>query len=153
MVEESMEVILIRDVPKLGKAGDVVKVKNGYARNYLIPKGLAILANQKTIKALENQRKIILAKAERERKKLESLAEKLEGMSLTVYRKTIEEDRIFGSVSPVDILNMLKEKGIEIEKSQITLEEPIKRLGTFEVPIKLSSDKIINIKVEVLEEK
>jgi len=148
-----MEVILIRDVPKLGKAGDVVKVKNGYARNYLIPKGLAILANQKTIKALENQRKIILAKAERERKKLESLAEKLEGMSLTVYRKTIEEDRIFGSVSPVDILNMLKEKGIEIEKSQITLEEPIKRLGTFEVPIKLSSDKIINIKVEVLEEK
>uniref|UniRef100_A0A7V4JP22 Large ribosomal subunit protein bL9 n=1 Tax=Thermodesulfobacterium geofontis TaxID=1295609 RepID=A0A7V4JP22_9BACT len=148
-----MEVILIRDIPKLGKAGDVVKVKDGYARNYLIPKGLAILANQKTIKALENQRKIILAKVERERKKLESFAEKLEGMSLTVYRKTIEEDRIFGSVSSFDILNMLKEKGIEIEKSQIILEEPIKKLGTFEVPIKLSSDKIINIKVEVLEEK
>jgi large subunit ribosomal protein L9 len=153
MVEESMEVILIRDVPKLGKAGDVVKVKDGYARNYLIPKGLAILANQKTIKALENQRKVILAKVERERKKLESLAEKLEGISLTVYRKTIEEDRIFGSVSPIDIVNILKERGIEIEKSQVTLEEPIKRLGTFEVPIKLSSDKIINIKVEVLEEK
>uniref|UniRef100_A0A7V5K3X8 Large ribosomal subunit protein bL9 n=1 Tax=Thermodesulfobacterium geofontis TaxID=1295609 RepID=A0A7V5K3X8_9BACT len=148
-----MEVILIRDVPKLGKAGDVVKVKDGYARNYLIPKGLAILANQKTIKALENQRKVILAKVERERKKLESLAEKLEGISLTVYRKTIEEDRIFGSVSPIDIVNILKERGIEIEKSQVTLEEPIKRLGTFEVPIKLSSDKIINIKVEVLEEK
>uniref|UniRef100_A0A7V5XGN6 Large ribosomal subunit protein bL9 n=1 Tax=Thermodesulfobacterium geofontis TaxID=1295609 RepID=A0A7V5XGN6_9BACT len=148
-----MEVILIKDVPKLGKAGDVVKVKDGYARNYLIPKGLAILANQKTIKALENQRKIILAKVERERKKLESLAEKLEGISLTVYRKTIEEDRIFGSVSPVDILNMLKEKGIEIEKNQIILEEPIKKLGIFEVPIKLSSDKIVNIKVEVLEEK
>jgi len=148
-----MEVILIKDVPKLGKAGDVVKVKDGYARNYLIPKGLAILANQKTIKALENQRKIILAKVERERKKLESLVEKLEGISLTVYRKTIEEDRIFGSVSPVDILNMLKEKGIEIEKNQIILEEPIKKLGIFEVPIKLSSDKIVNIKVEVLEEK
>uniref|UniRef100_A0A7C4JRI4 Large ribosomal subunit protein bL9 n=1 Tax=Thermodesulfobacterium geofontis TaxID=1295609 RepID=A0A7C4JRI4_9BACT len=148
-----MEVILIKDVPKLGKAGDVVKVKDGYARNYLIPKGLAILANQKTIKALENQRKIILAKAERERKKLESLAEKLEGISLTVYRKTVEGDRIFGSVSLIDIVNMLKEKGIEIEKSQVLLEEPIKKLGTFEVPIKLSSDKIINIKVEVLEEK
>jgi large subunit ribosomal protein L9 len=152
-VEEYMEVILIKDVPKLGKAGDVVKVKDGYARNYLIPKGLAILANQKTIKALENQRKIILAKAERERKKLESLAEKLEGISLTVYRKTVEDDRIFGSVSLIDIVNMLKEKGIEIEKSQVLLEEPIKKLGTFEVPIKLSSDKIINIKVEVLEEK
>jgi len=148
-----MEVILIKDVPKLGKAGDVVKVKDGYARNYLIPKGLAILANQKTIKALENQRKIILAKAERERKKLESLAEKLEGISLTVYRKTVEGDRIFGSVSLIDIVNMLKEKGIEIEKSQVLLEEPIKKLGTFEVPIKLSSDKIVNIKVEVLEEK
>lgn len=148
-----MEVILRKDIPKLGKAGDVVKVKDGYARNYLIPKGLAILANQKTLKALENQRKIILAKAERERKKLETLAEKLEGITLTVYRKTIEEDRIYGSVSAVDIVNLLKEEGIEIEKNQVVLEEPIKNLGTFEVPIKLSSDKIVNIKVEVLEEK
>lgn len=147
-----MEVILIKDVPKLGKAGDVVKVKDGYARNYLIPKGFAILANQKTIKALENQRKIILAKAERERKKLESLAEKLEGFTLTVYRKKIEEDRIFGSVSLFDIVNLLKEQGIEIEKNQVLLEEPIKSLGIFEVPIKLGS-KIVNIKVEVLEEK
>ena len=110
-----MEVILRKDVPKLGKAGDVVKVKNGYARNYLIPKGLAILANQKTIRALENQRKIILAKAERERKKLESLAEKLEGIIITVYRKIIEEDRIFGSVSSIDIVNMLKEQGIKVD--------------------------------------
>jgi len=148
-----MEVILRKDIPKLGKAGDIVKVKDGYARNYLIPKGLAILANQKTIKALENQRKIILAKAERERKKLESLAEKLEGISITVYRKIIEEDRIFGSVSSIDIVNMLKEQGIKVDKNQVILDEPIKKLGTFEVPIKLSSDKVVNIKVEVLEEK
>ncbi|MCD6489272.1 MAG: 50S ribosomal protein L9 [Thermodesulfobacterium sp.] len=146
-----MEVILRKDIPKLGKAGDVVKVKDGYARNYLIPKGLAILASQKNLKALENQRRIILAKAERERKKLESLAEKLEGITLTVYRKIIEEDRIFGSVSSVDIVNMLKEQGIEIEKNQVQLDEPIKKLGTFEVPIKLSSDKTVNIKIEVLE--
>lgn len=148
-----MEVILRKDIPKLGKAGDIVKVKDGYARNYLIPKGLAILANQKTIKALENQRKIILAKAERERKKLESLAEKLEGISITVYRKIIEEDRIFGSVSSIDIVNMLKEQGIKVDKNQVILDEPIKKLGIFEVPIKLSSDKVVNIKVEVLEEK
>ncbi len=148
-----MEVILRKDVPKLGKAGDIVKVKDGYARNYLIPKGLAILANQKTIRALENQRKIILAKAERERKKLESLAEKLEGISITVYRKIIEEDRIFGSVSSIDIVNMLKEQGIKVDKNQVILDEPIKKLGIFEVPIKLSSDKVVNIKVEVLEEK
>ena len=148
-----MEVILRKDIPKLGKAGDIVKVKDGYARNYLIPKGLAILANQKNIKALENQRKIILAKAERERKKLESLAEKLEGISITVYRKIIEEDRIFGSVSSIDIVNMLKEQGIKVDKNQVILDEPIKKLGIFEVPIKLSSDKVVNIKVEVLEEK
>jgi len=148
-----MEVILRKDIPKLGKVGDIVKVKDGYARNYLIPKGLAILANQKTIRALENQRKIILAKAERERKKLESLAEKLEGISITVYRKIIEEDRIFGSVSSIDIVNMLKEQGIKVDKNQVILDEPIKKLGIFEVPIKLSSDKVVNIKVEVLEEK
>ena len=86
-----MEVILRTDVPKLGKAGDVVKVKDGYARNYLIPKGFAIPANQKNLKALERERQIILAKAERLRKKAQSLADKLKEITLTVYRKTIEE--------------------------------------------------------------
>lgn len=148
-----MEVILKRDVPKLGKAGDVVKVKDGYARNYLLPKGLAILANQKNLKALENQRKVIILKAERERKKIESLAEKLENLTLTIYRRVIEGDRIFGSVSSADIANLLKKQGLEIEKSQVQLDEPIKRLGSFVVPIKLASDKIVDIKVEVLEEK
>ncbi|WP_038057837.1 50S ribosomal protein L9 [Thermodesulfobacterium hydrogeniphilum] len=148
-----MEVILRTDIPKLGKAGDIVKVKDGYARNYLIPKGFAIPANQKNIKALEKQRKIILAKAERERKKLESLAEKLEGITLTIYRKKIDEERIYGSVSALDIVNALKEHGIELDKKYVDLEEPIKSLGSFEVPIKLSNDKVVNIKVEVLEEK
>ncbi|QER42582.1 50S ribosomal protein L9 [Thermodesulfobacterium sp. TA1] len=148
-----MEVILRTDVPKLGKAGDIVKVKDGYARNYLIPKGFAIPANQKNIKALEKERQLILAKAERERKKLLSLAEKLEGIELTIYRRKIEEDRIFGSVTAADIVSALKEKGIEIDKKFIELEEPIKKLGTYEIPIKFSSDKVVNIKLEVLEEK
>ncbi|RKX58473.1 MAG: 50S ribosomal protein L9 [Thermodesulfobacteriota bacterium] len=148
-----MEVILRTDIPKLGKAGDIVKVKDGFARNYLIPKGFAIPANQKNIKALENQRRIILAKAERERKKAQSLAEKLETITLTVYRKIIEEDRIYGSVNVGDILNLLKEQGIELDKKQILLEEPIKTLGTFEIPIKLASDIVVNVKLEVLEEK
>lgn len=148
-----MEVILRTDVPKLGKAGDVVKVRDGFARNYLIPKGLAVPANQKTLKALENQRKIFLAKAEREKKKVQTTAEKLKDLVLTTYRKTIEEDRIYGSVSAVDLLNLLKEMGIEVEKKQILLEEPIKKLGVYEIPIKLASDLIINIKLEVREEK
>ena len=148
-----MEVILRTDVPKLGKAGDIVKVKDGYARNYLIPKGFAIPANKKNIKALEKERQIILAKAEKQRKKLEELANKLEGMSVTIYRKKIEEDRIYGSVTPLDIVNALKEKGIDIDKRFILLEEHIKTLGTFEVPVKLLPDREVKIKVEVIEEK
>jgi len=148
-----MEVILRTDVPKLGKAGDVVKVKDGYARNYLIPKGYAIPANKKNLKALEKERQIILAKAERQRKKLEELADKLEGMVITIYRKKIEEDRIYGSVTPLDIVNALKEKGIEIDKRFVGLEEPIKTLGTFDVPIHVLHDREVVIKVEVVEEK
>ncbi|WP_028841689.1 50S ribosomal protein L9 [Thermodesulfobacterium hveragerdense] len=148
-----MEVILRTDVPKLGKAGDIVKVKDGYARNYLIPKGFAIPANQKNIKALEKERQIILAKAERERKKLMSLAEKLEGLELVIYRRKIEEDRIFGSVTVADIVNALKEKGFEVDKKFIELNEPIKKLGVYEIPVKFSSDKVVTIKLEVVEEK
>ncbi len=148
-----MEVILRTDIPKLGKAGDVVRVKDGYARNYLIPKGFAIPANQKNLKALERERQIILAKAERLRKKAQSLAERLKEITLTVYRKTIEEERIYGSVSAMDIVNLLREQGIEIDKNQVLLEEPIKTLGTFEVPIKVAPDLVVNIKLEVLEEK
>ncbi|MCS7150382.1 MAG: 50S ribosomal protein L9 [Caldimicrobium sp.] len=148
-----MEVILRKDIPKLGKAGDVVKVKDGFARNYLIPKGLAILANQKTLKALEKERSIILAKAERERKKTQSLAEKLQGMTLTLYRKAVEEGRLYGSVTASDIAKALADKGFEIEKKQIVLDEPIKTVGNYEVNLKLSGDIYVFIRVEVIEEK
>jgi large subunit ribosomal protein L9 len=148
-----MEVILRTDVPKLGKAGDIVKVKDGFARNYLLPKGLAIPANQKTIKALENQRKIILAKAERERKKAQSLAEKLTGLTLTFYRKVIEGERIYGSISAQDIVKALEEKGLRLERRFVLLDEPIKQLGTYEIPIRLGPGVEVKIKVEVVEEK
>jgi large subunit ribosomal protein L9 len=148
-----MEVILRTDVPKLGKAGDIVKVKDGFARNYLLPKGLAIPANQKTIKALENQRKIILAKAERERKKAQSLAEKLTGLTLTFYRKVIEGERIYGSISAQDIVKALEEKGLSLERRFVLLDEPIKQLGTYEIPIRLGPGVEVRISVEVVEEK
>jgi large subunit ribosomal protein L9 len=148
-----MEVILRTDVPKLGKAGDIVKVKDGFARNYLLPKGLAIPANQKTIKALENQRKIILAKAERERKKAQSLAEKLTGLTLTFYRRVIEGDRIYGSISAQDIVKALEEKGLNLERRFVLLDEPIKQLGTYEIPIRLGPGVEVKISVEVVEEK
>lgn len=148
-----MEVILKTDIPKLGKAGDIVKVRDGYARNYLIPKGLAIPANPKNVKALEKQRQMIIAKTEREKRKYEELIKKLEGTVIALYRKKIEEDRIYGSVTAADIVNALKEKGIEIDKKFIVLSEPIKKLGMFEVPIKFPYDKATSIKVEIIEEK
>ncbi|BAU23259.1 50S ribosomal protein L9 [Caldimicrobium thiodismutans] len=148
-----MEVVLRRDIPKLGKAGDVVKVKDGFARNYLIPKGLAILANQKTIQALERERKVILAKAEKEKKKALGLAEKLQGQSLTLYRKVVEEGRLYGSVSAVDIAKALLEQGLEIDKKQVLLEEPLKTVGSFEVMIKVSPEISVPIRVEIIEEK
>ncbi|MGC9140987.1 MAG: 50S ribosomal protein L9 [Caldimicrobium sp.] len=148
-----MQVILKKDIPKLGKAGDIVKVKDGFARNYLLPKGLAILANQKNLKALEKERKIILAKAERERKKIQSLAEKLQGQTLTLYRRVVEEGRLYGSVSAIDIVKALEERGIEIDKNQVLLEEPIKSIGVYEVKIKVGADLSVPIKVEVIEEK
>lgn len=148
-----IEVILKRDIPKLGKAGDVVRVKDGYARNYLIPKGLAILANQKTLKALEKERKLILAKLEREKRKIQSLAEKLQGFTLTLYRKVVGEGRLYGSVTSVDLAKALVERGFDIDRKQILLEEPIKAVGNYEVLIKLSPEITVPIKVEVIEER
>ncbi|WP_456432161.1 50S ribosomal protein L9 [Thermosulfuriphilus sp.] len=145
-----MEVILRETIPNLGQPGDIVRVADGYARNYLLPKGKAIVANRKNLAALEKERQIILAKAERERKKLASLAERLEGLTLTIAQRVAEEDRLYGSVSAQEILNALKEQGIEISRRQILLPAPIKRLGEYEVPIKLGGATVVNIKVAVV---
>lgn len=148
-----MKIILKRDIPKLGKAGDVVNVKDGFARNYLLPKGLAILANQRSLEALERERKIALAKAERERKKAQSLAEKLQGISITLYKKVVEAGRLYGSVSAVDIVKALSEKDITIDKKQVLLEEPIKMVGNYKVDIKVAQDLVVPIQIEIIEEK
>ncbi|HFB83451.1 50S ribosomal protein L9 [Thermosulfuriphilus ammonigenes] len=145
-----MEVILREAIPNLGQAGDIVKVADGYARNYLLPKGKAIIANRKNLAALEKERQIILAKAERERQKLASVAERLEGLVLTIAQRVAEENRLYGSVSAQEIVNALKEHGIEISRRQVMLREPIKHLGEFEVPIKLGGATMANIKVVVV---
>ncbi|OAG27646.1 50S ribosomal protein L9 [Thermodesulfatator autotrophicus] len=145
-----MQVILKEYVPNLGAPGDVVTVKPGYARNYLIPKGLAIPASKKSLKAIERERQIILAKAERIRRKLMSEAERLNEVELEIPQRVVEEDRLYGSVSATEIVNALKEKGFEITKKQVLLEEPIKKLGEYIVPIKLSADVTAHIKVKVV---
>ncbi len=145
-----MEVILRSYVPNLGAPGDVVTVKDGYARNFLIPKGLAIPASKKSLKAIERERQIILAKAERLRKQLQSVAERLNEMELVIPQRVIEEDRLYGSVSATEIVQALKEQGIEITKKQVLLDEPIKKLGEYLVPIRFSHDVIAHLKVKVV---
>ena len=147
-----MKVILKEDIPKLGTMGETVQVAPGYGRNYLIPQGKAVLATSKNFKELEHQRQLILRKAELIRKDAESFAEKFRGLTLTLARKVAEEDKIYGSVSVSDISQALKEAGVEIERKLIKLDEPIKSLGEFQVPVKVHADVTAEITVQVVKE-
>lgn len=147
-----MKVILKEDIPKLGTMGETVQVAPGYGRNYLIPQGKAVLATSKNFKELEHQRQLILRKAELIRKDAESFAEKFRGLTLTLARKVVEEDKIYGSVSVSDISQALKEAGVEIERKLIKLDEPIKSLGEFQVPVKVHADVTAEITVQVVKE-
>ena len=147
-----MKVILKEDIPKLGTMGETVKVAPGYGRNYLIPQGKAVLATSKNLKELEHQRQLILRKAELVRKDAESFAEKFRGLTLTLARKVVDEDKIYGSVSVGDISQALEEAGVEIERKMIRLAEPIKSLGEFQVPVKVHADVTAELTVQVVKE-
>ncbi|MFA9433538.1 MAG: 50S ribosomal protein L9 [Deltaproteobacteria bacterium] len=147
-----MKVILKEDIPRLGTMGETVQVAPGYGRNYLIPQGKAALATSKNFKELEHQRQLILRKAELIRKDAESFAEKFRGLTLTLARKVVEEDKIYGSVSVSDISQALEEAGVEIERKLIKLDEPIKTLGEFQVPVKVHADVTAELTVQVVKE-
>ncbi len=147
-----MKVILKQNVPSLGKAGDLVKVNDGYARNLLIPKGLAIEANEKNIKTFEHEKKNILQKADKEQKAAQDQAAKLSSVSLTIARKVGDQDKIFGSVTSKDIELALGEKGFKIDKKMIVHDEQIKSLGEFKVKIKIHSGIEAEIKLNVIGE-
>jgi large subunit ribosomal protein L9 len=132
-----MRVILKQNVPSLGKAGDLIKVNDGYGRNLLIPKGLAIEANEKNIKTLEHEKKNILQKTQKEHKTAHDLALALANVTLTLSRKVGDQDKIFGSVTTKDIESALKEKGYDIDRKMIIHDEQIKSLGEFKIKIKL----------------
>jgi large subunit ribosomal protein L9 len=136
----AVEVILRDDVPHLGKIGEVVRVKPGYARNYLYPRGLAIEANRKNLAVLEHQRRIIGAKADREKKTAEGAAKKLEGLQLKVKARAGDEGRLFGSVTNIDVERRLAEKGFTIDRRRIALDEPLKQLGTFPIVVQVGRD-------------
>ena len=147
-----MKVILKEDIPRLGTMGETVQVAPGYGRNYLIPQGKAVLATSKNFKELEHQRQLIMRKADLIRKDAESFAEKFRGLTLTLARKVVEEDKIYGSVSVSDISQALEEAGVEIERKLIKLDEPIRSLGEFQVPVKVHADVTAEITVQVVKE-
>jgi len=145
-----MEVILTRDVEKLGKRGDVVNVSAGYARNFLFPKKLAEEATPKNIKKWEKEKEIIELKEEEMRAELQAKAEKIRNLTLEIEAKAGEGGRLFGSVTAGDIAEAIKEiTGEEIDRKKIQLEEPIKSLGTFPLKIKFSPDVVSEITVIV----
>ena len=132
-----VQVILRDDVANLGKIGDVVRVKPGYARNFLIPRGLAVDANPKNLRVLEHQKRVINAKAEREHKNAEAVARRVQGVKLTVRARAGEEGRLFGSVTNMDIERLLAEKGVQVDRRRITLDEPIKQVGTYTIQVQI----------------
>lgn len=146
-----MEVILREDVEDLGRSGDVVKVSPGYARNYLVPQNLAVLATGKNLKELEHQKRLITKRAEEQRKLAADLAGKLKGLSVTVAKPVGENDRLYGSVTPRDVAQALVEEGVQgVDRKQITLGEPIRTLGIYTVPVRLSAENIAEIKLWVV---
>ena len=147
-----MKVILKEDIPKLGKMGETVQVAPGYGRNYLIPQGKAIMASSKNLKALEHEQMLIQRSADLVRKDAEGVAGKIEGLTLTLVRKVIDEDKLYGSVSVSDISQALEEAGVEIERKLIKLDEPIKSLGEFQVPVKVHADVTAQLTVQVTKE-
>ncbi|MEW6068191.1 MAG: 50S ribosomal protein L9 [Nitrospirota bacterium] len=147
-----MKVILKSDVNNVGKMGEIVNVSDGYARNYLVPKGLAVEANTKNIKLVDHQKRMILEKAKKVRNVAQEMSNKISSMTLLIKANAGEEGRLFGSVTTMDIAELLKKEGVEIDKKKITLDEPIKRLGTYSVNIKLHSDISTQVALQVVQE-
>ena len=148
-----MKVILLKDVQNLGKKYDVKEVKNGYARNFLIPQDLAKIATKQASKWLEIQKGIIEKEVEEDLKKEQKVASDLDGLELNISVKVGEEGQLFESINNQKIAEKLKEMGFDVKKSKIILEEPIKTLGEFPIKISLEHNLEVEVRVIVVEEK
>jgi len=147
-----MKVILRKDHENLGKMGETVTVKNGFARNYLFPKGIAVMATPKQMNMLEEEKKLLKRRQEKEKRQAEALAKQLEGVSVTAAVAVGEEDKVFGSVTAQQISEQLKEKGFDIDKKKILLDDPIKALGVYDVLLKLHPEVEGKIRLWVVKE-
>ena len=147
-----MKVILRQNVDALGLEGDTVDVAVGYARNYLIPKGLALQANEQNIKFIETQRKKIELRRIKDKEDAEKIRERIAEVAITISQKVGEEEKLYGSVTSMDIASRLEEMGISIDRRKIGLDKPIKSVGDFDIPIKLHPEVTAFIKVSVVPE-
>ena len=151
---KNVKIILRKPVEHLGEMGDVVTVKTGFARNYLLPRGFAFAASDANLKKLEDEKARSEAKSKRDHLESKRRASQLEGVSLTFHAKAGDESKLFGSITSADIAERLAEQGLdfEVERRQIDLDEPIKALGVYSVPVRLSSDVKPEIKVWVIKQ-
>ncbi|SRR5579875_1904736 len=145
----NLQVILNEDVANLGRTGDVVRVRAGYARNYLLPRKLAVMADARNLRAFENQKRIALARREARKNAAQKYKEQLEALVLTVSARAGEEGKLFGSVTNIDIERVLREKGFDVDRRKILLVEPIKQLGDYTIAVRLEPDIEANLKLTV----
>ncbi|HLD83092.1 MAG TPA: 50S ribosomal protein L9 [Candidatus Omnitrophota bacterium] len=145
-----MEVILKQDTDKLGKAGSIVNVKDGFARNFLIPNGMAAPVTAVSLKKLQQDKENKALQQDKAKKECEALKEKLERLSLTIPVLTHDEDKLYANITNQDIASALKDEGIELDKDTITQDEPIKALGIYEVPVRLHPEVLSKIKVWIV---
>ena len=147
-----MKVILTQDIAGLGSIGDLITVKDGFGRNYLVPQGKALQATSQNMKTLEHQKRQIREKIDKAKREAERLAARIESVSCTVAKAVGEEDKLFGSVTGMDIEASLKLEGVEIDRKKINLPEPIKSLGIYNIPIKLHPEVTATLKLWVVKE-
>jgi large subunit ribosomal protein L9 len=147
-----MKIILREDVENLGKAGEVVKVKDGYGRNYLIPRQLAVLANVRNMKALDHDRRTIETRAKKTKKAAEATAATLSAVSLILPAKAGEEGKLFGAITSRDIAEALAKAGVTVDRKAIQLADPIKQVGDYKVKIRVAADVFPEISVSVVAE-
>jgi large subunit ribosomal protein L9 len=146
----NIQVILHQDVAKLGQSGDLVRVRPGFARNYLLPRQLAVPATTAAVHRIEHEKAVAVARAEKAKKEARDAAGKLSAIAITITQKAGEDGRLFGSVTAKDIVQALKAQGHDVDRRKIELPEPIKSTGSFEIKVALVSDVVATLKVEVV---
>lgn len=147
-----MKVLLQSDVESLGTAGQIVNVSPGYARNYLLPKKMAVIADEKNVRVFEHLKRQTEEKIKKMRKAAETLSEKLSQLTLQIPCRVGEEGKLFGSITTMQIADVLKKHGFDIDRKKIVIEQPMKVLGNYEVKVKLEGNVTANVKIELIKE-